>query len=175
MLFISITIVSHCVKSVGIRNYSGSYFPAFGLNTERYGVFSPYSISPYSVQMWENTGQNNCEYGHLPNKCKTSLVITLLEGCFQTANSYENVHKEIEKLKNIMLKNTYPKPILDKVIKHFLDKKSNVEPVCDTSNKCKARIAVSYLRKSSKVLRAQSKELFKEIPCCSIQTIELAI
>ena len=28
----------HCVKSVGIRNYSGPYFPAFGLNTERYGV-----------------------------------------------------------------------------------------------------------------------------------------
>ena len=28
----------HCAKSVRIRSYSGSYFPAFGLNTERYGV-----------------------------------------------------------------------------------------------------------------------------------------
>ena len=28
----------HCVKSVHIRSYSGSHFPAFGLNTERYGV-----------------------------------------------------------------------------------------------------------------------------------------
>ena len=27
---------SHCVKSVLIRSYSGPYFPAFGLNTERY-------------------------------------------------------------------------------------------------------------------------------------------
>ena len=27
-----------CVESVGIRSYSGPYFPAFGLNTERYGV-----------------------------------------------------------------------------------------------------------------------------------------
>ena len=27
---------THCVKSVRIRNYSGPYFPAFGLNTERY-------------------------------------------------------------------------------------------------------------------------------------------
>ena len=25
----------HCVKSVHIRSFSGSYFPAFGLNTER--------------------------------------------------------------------------------------------------------------------------------------------
>ena len=28
----------HCVKSVCIRSYSGPYFPAFGVNTERYGV-----------------------------------------------------------------------------------------------------------------------------------------
>ena len=28
----------HCVKSVRIRSYSGPYFPAFGLNTERYKV-----------------------------------------------------------------------------------------------------------------------------------------
>ena len=28
----------HCVKSVHIRSFSSPYFPAFGLNTERYGV-----------------------------------------------------------------------------------------------------------------------------------------
>ena len=28
----------HCVKCVRIRSYSGRPFPAFGLNTERYGV-----------------------------------------------------------------------------------------------------------------------------------------
>ena len=27
-----------CVKSVGIRSYSGPGFPAFGLNTKKYGV-----------------------------------------------------------------------------------------------------------------------------------------
>ena len=29
---------NHCVKSFRIRSYSGPHFPAFGLNTERYGV-----------------------------------------------------------------------------------------------------------------------------------------
>ena len=29
---------THCVKSVPIRNYSGPYFPAFGLNTEIFEV-----------------------------------------------------------------------------------------------------------------------------------------
>ena len=28
----------YCVKSVRIRSYSGPHFPAFGLNTERYGI-----------------------------------------------------------------------------------------------------------------------------------------
>ena len=31
---------SHFLKSVHIRSYSGSYFPAFGLNTEYLSVFS---------------------------------------------------------------------------------------------------------------------------------------
>ena len=30
--------ILHCVKCVNIRSYSGLHFPAFGLNTERYGV-----------------------------------------------------------------------------------------------------------------------------------------
>ena len=30
-------IPTHCVKSVRIWSYSGPHFPAFGLNTERYG------------------------------------------------------------------------------------------------------------------------------------------
>ena len=29
----------HCVKGFRIRSYSGLYFPAFRLNTERYGVY----------------------------------------------------------------------------------------------------------------------------------------
>ena len=52
---------NHCVKSVHIRSYSGPYFPAFGLNMDRYSVLR---ISPYSVRMRENTDQNNSEYGH---------------------------------------------------------------------------------------------------------------
>ena len=49
--FILLTFIVHCVKSVGIRFYSGPHFPTFGLN-------------PYSAQMQENADQNNSEYGH---------------------------------------------------------------------------------------------------------------
>ena len=40
-----------CVKSVCIRSHSGPCFPAFGLNTERYGVM-------------RDEDQNNSEYAH---------------------------------------------------------------------------------------------------------------
>ena len=46
----------HCVKSGRIRSFSGPYFPAFGLHTERYSV--------KSVQMRENMDQKKSEYGH---------------------------------------------------------------------------------------------------------------
>ena len=43
------------MKSFRSRSFSGPYFPAFGLNTER---------CPYSVRMPENTDQKNFEYRH---------------------------------------------------------------------------------------------------------------
>ena len=45
---------------------SGPYFPAFGLNTERY--FVSLRIQ-YSVRMRENAEQNNSEYGHF-SRCE---------------------------------------------------------------------------------------------------------
>ena len=33
-----LTLTLHCAKSVRLRNFSGLYFPAFGLNTERQGA-----------------------------------------------------------------------------------------------------------------------------------------
>ena len=49
----------HCVKSVRIRSCSGSVFSR--IRTE-FGEIR--SISPYSVWMWENTDQNNSDYGY---------------------------------------------------------------------------------------------------------------
>ena len=65
---IELSFSGHCVKSVRVRSHSGSglYLPALGLNTEKYPISLriPH-ISPYPVQMRENTDQNNSEYRHL--------------------------------------------------------------------------------------------------------------
>ena len=70
----------HCVKSVRIQSYSGPYFLAFGLNTERYKE-SQRSISPYSVRMRENTDQNNSEYEHFSRS-----VSCCAKSCFAWAD-----------------------------------------------------------------------------------------
>ena len=46
--------------------FSGPYFPAFGLNTERYVVRT---ISPYSVRMRENTDQKKLRIWKLSTQC----------------------------------------------------------------------------------------------------------
>ena len=53
----------HCIKSVRIRSYTGSYFPAFGINTERYGV-APNTDTFHLVKMLTKL---------LANKIKRSL------------------------------------------------------------------------------------------------------
>ena len=58
------------MKSVRIQSYSGPYFPAFGLTTERYGV-------SHSFRMWENTGQNNSKYGYVLRSALKALLKTI--------------------------------------------------------------------------------------------------
>ena len=70
---------SHSVATWKVSKYgvfSGPYFPAFGLNTERYG------ISPYSVRMRENTDQKKRRiFGHLTH-CVAQLFNELRLKCY---------------------------------------------------------------------------------------------
>ena len=59
------------MKSVPIWSFSGSCFPAFGLNTAECREI--WSISPYSVRMRENTDKKNCEHRHF--LCSIPLVL----------------------------------------------------------------------------------------------------
>ena len=54
-VIIVFTADQHCVKRVRIRSYTGPHFPAFSCIRTAYGEIQ--SISPYSVQMWENPGK----------------------------------------------------------------------------------------------------------------------
>ena len=54
----------HCVKSVCIRSYSSPHFPAFGLNTERYGVSLP--VQSECGKMWARITPNTDTFYAVP-------------------------------------------------------------------------------------------------------------
>ena len=66
-----ILYLQHCVKNVDIRSFSGLYFPAFGILTERY--------SPYSVRVRENMDQKNSEYGHFSCSADQQFCLILCQ------------------------------------------------------------------------------------------------
>ena len=70
MCFLSIwnkVIQFHCVKSVCIPSFSGPYFLALGLNTERYPVFSPNA---------RKCGPEKPKYGYLSRTVQFSSIQT---------------------------------------------------------------------------------------------------
>ena len=75
----------YCVKSVRIRRFSGSYFPAFGLNMERYSVslriHSEYEkIRSRKSFFWESANFANIFSMNLANKWNTFHVLNFFFG-----------------------------------------------------------------------------------------------
>ena len=60
----------HCVKSVRSRKFSGPYFPAFGLNTERYSLSLPIQ---YKCGKIRTTKTPNMHTFHVGYFCKKAL------------------------------------------------------------------------------------------------------
>ena len=57
----------------------------------------------------------------LPLEHKFGLVHTLLNRCFNLSSNFLKFHHEVDKLKKILSKNTYPQKFIDKYIQKFLN------------------------------------------------------
>ena len=57
----------------------------------------------------------------LPLEHKFGLVHTLLNRCFNLSFDFLKFHHEVDKLKKILSKNTYPQKFIDKYIQKFLN------------------------------------------------------
>ena len=64
----------HCLKSVRIRSYSGSHFPAFGLNTESNGV-SLRIHSKYGKMWTRITPNKDIFYAVQASIVETNIII----------------------------------------------------------------------------------------------------
>ena len=58
----------------------------------------------------------------IPETYKIALIKPLLFRCFSLHSDYIKFHHEIDKLKSILYKNSYPHDLVDKIIKKILNK-----------------------------------------------------
>ena len=68
----------------------------------------------------------------IPKTYKIGLIKSLLSPCFSLCSDFIKFHHEIDQLKSILYKNSYPRDLVDKCIKEFLDKILAPKPVVST-------------------------------------------
>ena len=85
----------------------------------------------------------------IPKTHKIGLIKSLLFGCFSLCSDLIKFHHGIDKLKSILYINSYPRDLVDKCIKEFLNKILAPKPVVSTVPKNNSAIALPYLGKLS--------------------------
>ena len=81
-------------------------------------------------------------------------------------------HHEIDKLKSILYRNSYPRDLVDKCIKEFLNKILAPKPVVSTVPKKNLVIGLPYLGKLSLQIRTRINRIMKnKLPYCNIRFV----
>ena len=83
----------------------------------------------------------------IPETYKTGLIKSLLFRCFNLCWDFVKLHHEINILKGILYKNSYPRDFVDKCIKQFLDRVLTWKVVVSTVPKKDLIIVLPYLGK----------------------------
>ena len=86
---------------------------------------------------------------------KTGLIKSLLFRCFNLYSDFVKFHHEINILKGILYKNSYPRHFVDKCIKEFLDRALTRKVVVSTVPKKDLMIVLPYLGKLSLQIRTR--------------------
>ena len=106
----------------------------------------------------------------LPEIYKTGLVQTLLFRLFTICSNWSLVHKEIEFLKAVMRKNSYPDRLLDSVIHRFLSGIFVVKVTETTDERQTFQLHLPYLGKLTTRTEHAVRKLFQQyIPNCKVR------
>ena len=97
----------------------------------------------------------------MPETYKIGLIKSILFRCFSFCSDFIKFHHEIDKLKRFLYKNIYPRDLIDKCIKEFLDKILTPKPVVSTVPKKELIITVPYLGKLSLQIRTRINRIMK--------------
>ena len=92
---------------------------------------------------------------------KIVLIKSSLFRCFSLCSDFIRFHHEIDKLKSILYKNSYPHDLFDKCIKEFLGRILAPKTVVSTAPKKDLVIALSYLGKLSLQIHRKINRMMK--------------
>ena len=97
---------------------------------------------------------------YIPQQYKSGLVYTLLHRSFSICTNWEQVHREIETIKSIMLKNGYPTILIEKTVNYFLNKlfaKRTVQPTVQPTAQSNKNYQIILLISASSLLELRRK------------------
>ena len=107
----------------------------------------------------------------IPETYKISLIKSLFR-CFSLCSGFIKFHLEIDKLKSTLQNNSYPRDLVDKCIKEFLNKILPPKPVVRAVPKKNLVIALPYLSKLSLQIRTIINRIMKnKLPHCNIRFV----
>ena len=66
-------------------------------------------------------------FSFCPRIYKLSLINTLLDRIYKINNTWDGINNDFNKLKEILLKNCYPRNLIDQLIRQFVNSKNNDE------------------------------------------------
>ena len=108
----------------------------------------------------------------MPETHKIGLTKSLLFRCFGLCSDFIKFHHEIDKLKSILYKNSYPRDLIDKCIKQFLDKILTPKLVVSTVPKKDLMIALTYVDKFSFQIRTRiNRNMKNKLPYCNVRFV----
>ena len=107
--------------------------------------------------------------GFIPETYKTGLIKSLFR-CFNLCSDFVKFHHEIDILKGILYKNSYPRDFVDKCIKEFLDRVLTRKVVVSTVPKKDLMIVLPYLGKLSLQIRSRINRVIRnKLPHCNLR------
>ena len=106
----------------------------------------------------------------IPLSYKTGLIWSLLYRAFSLCSSFELLHQEILKLKDIFKRNGYRISFIDKCVKRFLDKVFVEKKTFLTASKKQLLCVLPFIGKKSLQLRSRLvKSIQGNLQFCSLK------
>ena len=113
------------------------------------------------------------DFGSLtPSNYKTNLITVLVYRAFHICSTYISFHKQLLFIKEVLHDNCYPKYLVDRFIKRFLNKHFDHRPKPATVQKMPLCFYMPYLGQISLQLRRKiSRLLRKAYPCVDFRVV----